>query len=90
MASDSDEYMFDAESDGGDDAFDSDEGENYEAPVKTASKKGSTNKSPVLAASNSNAVAKKTGAKKTIEDIYQKKTQREHILLRPDTYSKSM
>ena len=26
---------------------------------------------------------------KTIEEIYQKKTQLEHILLRPDTYSKS-
>lgn len=28
----------------------------------------------------------KTGGKKKIEDIYQKKTQLEHILLRPDTY----
>ena len=26
------------------------------------------------------------GGKKKIEDIYQKKTQLEHILLRPDTY----
>lgn len=26
--------------------------------------------------------------KKTVEQIYQKKTQLEHILLRPDTYSK--
>lgn len=26
------------------------------------------------------------GGKKTIEEIYQKKTQLEHILLRPDTY----
>ena len=27
---------------------------------------------------------------KTVEQIYQKKTQLEHILLRPDTYSKSI
>jgi DNA topoisomerase-2 len=25
-------------------------------------------------------------SKKTIEEVYQKKTQLEHILLRPDTY----
>jgi DNA topoisomerase II len=28
-----------------------------------------------------------TGKKKTVEEMYQKKTQLEHILLRPDTYS---
>lgn len=28
----------------------------------------------------------KPAAKKNVEDIYQKKTQLEHILLRPDTY----
>ena len=28
--------------------------------------------------------------KKRVEEIYQKKTQLEHILLRPDTYSKSV
>jgi len=27
-----------------------------------------------------------TGAKRTVEQIYQKKSQLEHILLRPDTY----
>jgi DNA topoisomerase II len=32
--------------------------------------------------------AAKGGTKKTIEEMYQKKTQLEHILLRPDTYSK--
>ena len=31
---------------------------------------------------------KKEGKKKTVEETYQKKTQLEHILLRPDTYSK--
>lgn len=34
------------------------------------------------------AAAKDAGSKKTIEEMYQKKTQLEHILLRPDTYSK--
>lgn len=32
------------------------------------------------------AVAPKKKATKTIEQTYQKKTQLEHILLRPDTY----
>lgn len=35
------------------------------------------------------AVAANAGREKTIEETYQKKTQLEHILLRPDTYSKS-
>ena len=30
----------------------------------------------------------KSGKSKTVEQIYQKKSQLEHILLRPDTYSK--
>jgi hypothetical protein len=33
-------------------------------------------------------MAKGNGKKKTVEEMYQKKTQLEHILLRPDTYSK--
>lgn len=37
----------------------------------------------------STTVAKNPGGKgKTVEEIYQKKTQLEHILARPDTYSK--
>jgi DNA topoisomerase-2 len=40
--------------------------------VPTTDASGSTNKKP--------------SAKTAIEDIYQKKTQLEHILLRPDTY----
>jgi len=32
------------------------------------------------------AVAKKPSKKTTVEEIYQKKSQLEHILLRPDTY----
>ena len=27
-----------------------------------------------------------SGKEKTVEEVYQKKTQREHILLRPDSY----
>jgi hypothetical protein len=33
-------------------------------------------------------ISSKTKNKKTVEEIYQKKSQLEHILLRPDTYSK--
>jgi len=41
---------------------------------------------PVLLSSNAvNAGAKKS-KKKTVEEMYQKKSQLEHILLRPDTY----
>ena len=56
MASDSDDFMDDAESGYEDD--------DTNAPA-----------------------AKPKGKKKTVEEIYQKKTQLEHILLRPDTYS---
>jgi hypothetical protein len=40
-------------------------------------------------AANTAAVAAKGAGKKskTVEEIYQKKTQLEHILLRPDSYS---
>jgi hypothetical protein len=42
------------------------------------------------ASSSSGAAAASKGRKgKTIEQIYQKKTQLEHILLRPDTYGTS-
>ena len=39
----------------------------------------------ILRTSKSNKM-ENSGNKKTIEQIYQKKTQLEHILLRPDTY----
>jgi hypothetical protein len=45
----------------------------------------------VLGENRSKDAAKPTkgnGKKKTVEEMYQKKTQLEHILLRPDTYSK--
>lgn len=36
----------------------------------------------------STVVTNPVGKTKTVEEIYQKKTQLEHILARPDTYSK--
>jgi len=47
------------------------------APKPKAASKA---KAPLSSSTNS------TAAGKSIEDIYQKKTQLEHILLRPDTY----
>ena len=51
-------------------------------PAPKASKKAAA-AAPVLATSNSNSNG---GKKKTVEEMYQKKTQLEHILIRPDTY----
>jgi len=48
-------------------------------------KPGPVSKGAPLGARDGNA-AKGKGGKKTIEEMYQKKTQLEHILLRPDTY----
>ena len=50
-----------------------------------ASNSSSTSAKP-KAASKPKAAGKAKGGKKTIEQIYQKNTQLEHILLRPDTY----
>ncbi|KAI4323425.1 hypothetical protein L6164_023032 [Bauhinia variegata] len=48
------------------------------------------NKRPLESSNNANigstGVARATAAGKTIEEMYQKKSQLEHILLRPDTY----
>mmetsp|Transcript_10168 Transcript_10168/g.13271 ORF Transcript_10168/g.13271 Transcript_10168/m.13271 type:complete len:117 (-) Transcript_10168:338-688(-) len=51
--------------------------------------KAAKNTSSNILSPNKNAenVTSKSSSKKTIEQIYQKKTQLEHILLRPDTYS---
>ena len=38
--------------------------------------------------SSASTGTKKKESKKTVEEVYQKKSQLEHILLRPDTYSK--
>ena len=49
---------------------------------KSSSSGGSSGKVKKLSISESNP----KGKKKTVEEMYQKKTQLEHILLRPDTY----
>jgi len=41
-----------------------------------------------IASVNKTEPSKTGGKAKTVEEMYQKKTQLEHILLRPDTYSK--
>lgn len=43
-------------------------------------------KPPLKSSSSHNSAAGMGGSEKTIEEMYQKKTQLEHILLRPDTY----
>uniref|UniRef100_A0ACD5TW45 Uncharacterized protein n=1 Tax=Avena sativa TaxID=4498 RepID=A0ACD5TW45_AVESA len=43
-------------------------------------------KPPLKSSSSHNSAAGAGGGEKTIEEMYQKKTQLEHILLRPDTY----
>jgi hypothetical protein len=54
--------------------------------VLTASK--AMNQSTTAASSSTGLVKPSTSKTKTVEEMYQKKTQLEHILLRPDTYSK--
>ena len=90
MDSDSDAYMNDAMSDSEDDFMASDD----DAPAKAAPKKKGSVLAPKENALNAapakpnHEKGKTAGSKKTVEQIYQKKTQLEHILLRPDTYSK--
>jgi len=81
--SDSDAYMQDADSDFGDD--DVIETENIE-PLNKAGGKAATAQ-PIKSPKNAVAPTADSKKKKTVEEIYQKKTQLEHILLRPDTYS---
>jgi DNA topoisomerase-2 len=79
----SDYSMFQEESDCDDASFMSDDEENVAPPSNTGSKP----KSMLSPNTNIGNVAKKGGnEKKTVEEIYQKKSQLEHILLRPDTY----
>lgn len=79
----------DEDSEDMDDAsFMSDDEENMAPPSKN--KKGSMPASPArsVLSHKTNLVSSKRQDKndKTIEQIYQKKSQLEHILLRPDTY----
>ena len=46
------------------------------------------NRVPSNVLKEKNSAKNAAGGKKTIEETYTKKTQLEHILLRPDTYSK--
>lgn len=94
MMSDSDAYMVESDH-SEEDFFDDDEAMDFEpAPKKAASKSTKTTTavvagvlSPKESALNKAPAAKK-GKDKTVEERYQKKTQLEHILIRPDTYSK--
>ncbi|KAL9179430.1 hypothetical protein ACHAXT_008720 [Thalassiosira profunda] len=75
-----------------DDASDyTDEDENL--PPNSPNRKNTSNgggssagRSKSAAKKSSNASAGEEGKEKTIEETYQKKTQLEHILIRPDTY----
>jgi hypothetical protein len=97
MADLSDEYMSDAESVfSEDDLFEMGDEENRPSPQKKTKGKAismeveDTSIIEVLGPNNNakKAGPKGTGKQKTVEEMYQKKTQLEHILLRPDTYSK--
>lgn len=83
-------FLHDDESDVSDASFMSEDEENVAPPV-AKSKKGSmpasaTERSVLSPNKNLANTSKKAGKNKTIEETYQKKTQLEHILLRPDTY----
>lgn len=56
------------------------------APPSKGSKPAPVPKAVLSPNKNTGNVAPKGKGKKTIEEIYQKKSQLEHILLRPDTY----
>jgi ketopantoate reductase len=76
------------------DSYDSESDFDDEENVVVASNKSKTKalvpqkRSVLTPSKNVGNVPKKTKNEKTIEERYQKKTQLEHILLRPDTYSK--
>lgn len=56
------------------------------APVKKKTKYSDESDVSSFAGSDDEAMHEASPAKQSIEQIYQKKTQLEHILLRPDTY----
>lgn len=56
------------------------------SPVKLKKAKPAARKTASASTSASVSPVAKKGSKKTIEQIYQKKSQLEHILIRPDTY----
>ena len=82
-----DDFSMSVESANGvdDDSVFGDDNENQGLNRAQAAKQATLEKPAVLHASTNEGKKKKR-----VEDIYQKKTQLEHILLRPDTYSKSV
>lgn len=87
MSSD-DDFMMDVESDG-EDSFIGGEENNAVGRVQgVKAAAAATSKPPVLHASTNASTNASKKKKKPVEEMYQKKTQLEHILLRPDTYSK--
>jgi DNA topoisomerase II len=93
MDSDSDVLMSERESDFSDEGFSDGEDENMVlAPSSKVVKTKKATQASCMVLSNkdsnvSNVAATNNGKQtKTVEEIYQKKTQLEHILLRPDTY----
>ena len=88
---DSDFSMMRDESDFEDDVFEMSDEENVAPPSKGS--KPASKKSKAIAVlspnknkGNVNASAAEKKKNKTVEQMYQKKTQLEHILIRPDTY----
>ena len=82
MSSDDDFSMSVESAGGGDDDSFFGEDENQALNRVQAVKEATIDKPAVLHASTNEGKTKKR-----VEEIYQKKTQLEHILLRPDTYS---
>jgi hypothetical protein len=83
MASDSDDFIMDVDSDGEDSTF----GEENRAVARLQTQKTTATAAatkPSILQASTNASKK---SKKTVEQMYQKKSPLEHILLRPDTYS---
>lgn len=74
-----------------DESFYGSDEENVAPPMKGSKPASKTTKKTLQVLSpNHNAgnvpQGNKTSKKKTVEEMYQKKTQLEHILIRPDTY----
>ena len=76
-----------------DDSFMMVEEENMAPAASKGKKKAANKKNPILSQRSENAgnapveaAGNGTKKSKTIEETYQKKSQLEHILLRPDTY----
>ena len=58
-----------------------------DAPVQILGERSTNEDNTQSSAVSTEKSKSKSGKSKTVEQIYQKKTQLEHILLRPDTYS---